>query len=217
MRQKQCICTCNVWFQFSINERFVPNRRQTTSNHHWNKNVVILTKFSSLAALEVVILTTSSAASDEHFIKMKTFPFQWLCPFRCGYCVTTEKFCSTCISIYSRQTNHVWERHLAVVIILSLHHTQWDLKRRPVSCLNIMTIFPRMGISILKMRWSSDRLIFMMGIFIPVRHHLYIELNPCTDPFWTNGFVTTSLRYSSMQWRTKSLEDLMKSGGRLNT
>ena len=43
---------------------------------HWNKNVVILTKFSSLAALEVVILTTSSAASDEHFIKMKTFPFQ---------------------------------------------------------------------------------------------------------------------------------------------
>ena len=45
---------------------------------HWNKNVVILTKFSSLAALEVVILTTSSAASDEHFIKMKTFPFQCL-------------------------------------------------------------------------------------------------------------------------------------------
>ena len=43
---------------------------------HWNKNVVILTKFSSLAALDVVILTTSSAASDEHFIKMKTFPFQ---------------------------------------------------------------------------------------------------------------------------------------------
>ena len=47
---------------------------------HWNKNVVILTKFSSLAALEVVILTTSSAASDEHFIKMKTFPFQWKGP-----------------------------------------------------------------------------------------------------------------------------------------
>ena len=36
-----------------------------------------LTKFSSLAALEVVILTTSSTANDEHFIKMKTFPFQW--------------------------------------------------------------------------------------------------------------------------------------------
>ena len=49
----------------------------SSPDHHWNKNVVILTKFSSLAALEVVILTTSSAASDEHFIKMKTFPFQW--------------------------------------------------------------------------------------------------------------------------------------------
>ena len=45
---------------------------------HWNENVVILMKFSSLAALEVVILTTFSAASDENFIKMKTFPFQWI-------------------------------------------------------------------------------------------------------------------------------------------
>ena len=53
---------------------------------HWNKNV-ILTKFSSLAALEVVILTTSSAASDEHFIKMKTFPFQ------CYYDVTRGIVC----------------------------------------------------------------------------------------------------------------------------
>ena len=35
-----------------------------TAQQHWNKNVAILTKFSSLAALEVVILTTSSAASD---------------------------------------------------------------------------------------------------------------------------------------------------------
>ena len=41
-----------------------------------NKNVVILTKFSSLAALEVVILATYGAASDENFIKMETFSFQ---------------------------------------------------------------------------------------------------------------------------------------------
>ena len=47
------------------------------NDDHWNENVVILMKFSSLAALEVVILTTFSAASDENFIKMKTFPFQW--------------------------------------------------------------------------------------------------------------------------------------------
>ena len=49
---------------------------------HWNENVVILMKFSSLAALEVVILTTFSAASDENFIKMKTFPFQWILPLK---------------------------------------------------------------------------------------------------------------------------------------
>ena len=35
-------------------------------------------KCSSLAALEVVILTTSSAASDENFVKMTTFLFQWM-------------------------------------------------------------------------------------------------------------------------------------------
>ena len=36
-------------------------------------------KFSSLAALKVVKMTTSSAASDENFVKMTTFSFQWLC------------------------------------------------------------------------------------------------------------------------------------------
>ena len=44
---------------------------------HWNENVVALTKSSSLAALKVVILTTFSAVSDEDFVKMTTFPFQW--------------------------------------------------------------------------------------------------------------------------------------------
>ena len=46
--------------------------------YHWNRNVFILMTFSSLAALEVVILTTYSAASDENFVKMTTFSFQWL-------------------------------------------------------------------------------------------------------------------------------------------
>ena len=44
---------------------------------HWNGNVFILMKFSSLAALKVVKMTTSSAASDENFVKMTTFSFQW--------------------------------------------------------------------------------------------------------------------------------------------
>ena len=35
-------------------------------------------KFSSLAALKVVILTTAGAASDENFVKMTTFLFQWM-------------------------------------------------------------------------------------------------------------------------------------------
>ena len=40
---------------------------------HWNRIVVILTKFSSLAASKVVILITFNAAGLENFIKMTTF------------------------------------------------------------------------------------------------------------------------------------------------
>ena len=37
---------------------------------------------------------------------------------------------------------------------------------------NIITVFPRMGISIIRIRRSWDRLIFIMWITIPVRRHL---------------------------------------------
>ena len=45
---------------------------------HWNGNIVMLMGFSSSAALEVAKMTTSSAAGDENFIKMITFPCQWV-------------------------------------------------------------------------------------------------------------------------------------------
>ena len=35
---------------------------------HWNKNVVIMTKFSSLVALKVVILTSFDAANHRNFV-----------------------------------------------------------------------------------------------------------------------------------------------------
>ena len=41
-------------------------------------------------------------------------------------------------------------------------------------CLNIKTVFPGIGISIIKMRRSSDRLIFIMGISILVKQHLHV-------------------------------------------
>ena len=45
---------------------------------HWNENVFILMKSSSLAAPKVVKMTTFGAATDENFIKMTTFSFQWM-------------------------------------------------------------------------------------------------------------------------------------------
>ena len=43
---------------------------------------------------------------------------------------------------------------------------------------NIKMVSPGMGIPMLKIRWSRDRLIFNMGILILVRGHLYIETAP---------------------------------------
>ena len=64
-----------VMHRFWVTKEISSVRR---SLNHWNGNVFILMKFSSLAALKVVKMTTSSAASDENFVKMTTFSFQWI-------------------------------------------------------------------------------------------------------------------------------------------
>ena len=43
-------------------------------------------------------------------------------------------------------------------------------------CFNIKMVFQGIGIFILKIRWSWDSLIFIMGIHILLRWHLYIEM-----------------------------------------
>ena len=48
--------------------------------------------------------------------------------------------------------------------------------------LNIKTVVPDMGIRMLKIRRSWDRLIFNMGIPLSVRRHIYIE----TASWWSN-------------------------------
>ena len=48
--------------------------------------------------------------------------------------------------------------------------------------LNTKTVFPCIGISIVKIKRSWDRLIFITGIPIPVRRHLKIDTAPsCLD------------------------------------
>ena len=52
---------------------------------------------------------------------------------------------------------------------------KWPVTRK---MFYLMTSSWGMGISIIKMRRSQDCLIFIMGIPIPVRWHLYIEMGP---------------------------------------
>ena len=74
-------------------------------------------------------------------------------------------------------------------------------------CLNIKTVFPRYGDSMLKIRRSRDRLIFNMGIPILVRRHLYIETAPwsplCAVVCWGQ-----SLDKSVSQCTRQALEKL---------
>ena len=59
--------------------------------------------------------------------------------------------------------------------------------------LNVKTVFPGMGILMLKTRRSRDRLIFNMVIPILVRRHFYIETTPRRLP--------TSRPLSNMHFR----------------
>ena len=54
---------------------------------------------------------------------------------------------------------------------VGFHHTTWALSQ-------YKDVFTSMGVSIMKMRCSSDRLIFIMGIPIPARWHFYTEMAP---------------------------------------
>ena len=52
------------------------------------------------------------------------------------------------------------------------------LQNLPRPRLNIKTVFPGIAISIIKMRRSLDRLIFILGITILIKRHLHIETTP---------------------------------------
>ena len=56
-----------------------------------------------------------------------------------------------------------------------------------------------MGIPMLMIRWSQDRLIFNMGSPILVRRHLYIETAPSTDPLIL-GYAVIYIQWTYMMW-----------------
>ena len=69
---------------------------------------------------------------------------------------------------------------LAIELRLSCNSTNpsiWLYAKLPYELsLNIKIIFPGIGIPFIKMRQSSDHFIFIMGISIPLRWYLYIEM-----------------------------------------
>ena len=58
---------------------------------------------------------------------------------------------------------------------------------------NMKTVFPVIGIYIINIRRSWDRLIFIMDIPILVKRHVYIEPGP--DEWWTKYLCIFGLSY----------------------
>ena len=89
---------------------------------------------------------------------------------------------------------------------------------------NIKTVFPGMRISMLKIRRSWDRLIFIMGIPILVRRHLYIEtakywlvhsyLSALHNWHWGNHMIApvpvTHIWWIWMRWNTNLSRTITK-------
>ena len=93
----------------------------------------------------------------------------------------------------ARQRYPLWCQKLVVQLMSVLAYLIWSSDavnqtiaepflfvgpQSPGPCLNIKTVFPGMGISIIKMRRSWDRVIFITGIPIPVRPCIHINTVP---------------------------------------
>ena len=91
----------------------------------------------------------------------------------CGYCVSNQLH-SVINQIRLKQAfqYHMKKSYRKILQVL----------KAPGSCLNMRPSFPGMGIPMLKIRRSWDRLIFNMGIPIWVRRHLYIKT--ALDGYW---------------------------------
>ena len=93
-----CVGHGYLWYTQSGSIR---RNMQLKIHHHWNKNVVILIKFSALTPLEVVILTTYDEANYENVVKMT---------ITCHWYITSQELCTkftVCIS---------WFCHVLVII-----------------------------------------------------------------------------------------------------
>ena len=109
---------------------------------HWNGNVILMA-FSSLVALKVVTLTTFSATSDENFIKMMTFLFQWkaISKQHC-YGIQKQHWPSTeailtqhkaILTQYKSNTDAVQKRYRLIPFLVPLHNVSVPAVPEPVT------------------------------------------------------------------------------------
>ena len=77
----------------------------------------------------------------------------------------------------------------------------WWLKGNTGPHLNIKMVYPGMGIPIIKIRWSWDHLIFIMGIPIPGKMVFYIETPSSASVF--NAPCLSVFNVCSSHWDLK--------------
>ena len=101
---------------------------------------------------------------------------------------------------HSRKLSFYMFQHDDLIIWKLFHFTGLLQASDTGHRLNINTVFPGIGIPMLKIRRSLDRLIFNMGIPILVRRHLYTKTAPWLLPSQRTSDVKLDTHVGSLEW-----------------
>ena len=133
-----------------------------------------------------------SIASDEQIIVLKNSIICDIFFFRSLWFLCVMKMCwmCTCLwqcyKLFSLALCMRWYMYSKLLMEISLHEVIRHFGHTPGHHFSIKTIFPDIGILIVKIRLFSDCLIFIMGIPLLVIWHFRIE----TTPWWSFKTVT---------------------------
>ena len=147
-------------------------------------------KFSSLAALQIVKMATYSATRWK-FDKVMTFLFQWLCDW--GLFDNSSQPINV-HTLYSKNYAHrvcIWLFWFGYVGISQFYPYPSGLLLWPDSIWRCLT-----SIAIPKVSNKGKMVIFIMGISLLVRQHLFIKLAPVTQ------HIILALWSVKQPWRT---------------
>ena len=150
--------------------------------HVNDKSSLVFIKFGAESKLYMVAYQPNAFVMLEQYLDKIIWHVYPITSFRMyvltfEYSVDMRSFVKCTYLIMTSWHRHTF--HITGPLGRDSYHKGWQMWSSGPH-LNIKTVFTGMLISIIKIRWSWDCLLFMMGMPILVRQRLYIE----TAPWW---------------------------------